>query len=55
MFYTNYNLAYINNKKYSGHKIDIIINNMVVLQEVLQYIPDCSLTLGTFETGVIMS
>ena len=55
MFYANYNLAYINNRKYSGHKIDIIIANMVVLQEVLQYIPDCSLTLGTFETGVIMS
>ena len=55
LFYSNYNTSYTAAAKYSSEKIDIILENMKILAEVIQYIPDCSLTLGTFETGVIMT
>ena len=54
-FYFNYNSTYMATAKYHSEKIDTIFKNMEVLSEVIQYIPDCSLTLGTFETGVIMT
>ena len=55
LFCKDYNPKISAVQKYSPNKIDVILKNMKVLQDIVQYLPNVSITIGTFETGVIMN
>jgi len=55
IFYPGYNIKMVDTIRLQRDKIDLLMYNLDILDKICPYLPDTSLTVGTFETGVIMN
>lgn len=55
VYYPNYNLSANSNTIFIKDKIEMITMNLSILEKMVPYISNCSITIGTVEPAVIMS
>jgi hypothetical protein len=54
LFYSDYNKTMWNTIRLQKEKNDLLLINMAILEKLCPYLPDTCITMGTFETSVIM-